>query len=163
DEALVHRDVPGVLELAQMDAGVAVGGVDRVAQQREVRPPGAREIGDDREPHPALQQLVDDAVVEVGHAHSRRPRISATPGSASRTTTRTPARSSPSARWRNGTAASPPPHKASPTQRSHTTLLRYELTKKPTPLAPAAAGLIHQGFRSPAAIPASPRIEMKMP
>src|SRR5437660_1555536 len=163
DEALVHRDVAGVLELAQMDAGVAVGGLDRVAQHGEVRAPRAREVGDDREPHPALQQLVDGAVVEVGHAHARRPRIRMRPGSARRASMSTPASSSPSALWRNAKAASSPAHHAIPTQRSHTTLLKKELTKKPMPMTPDAAGLIHQGFRSPEAITARPRMVRKMP
>src|SRR5215470_5621042 len=119
-----------------MNAGVSVGRLDGVTQHGEIGPGSARQERDDGEPHPALQQFVDGAVVEVAHAHSRRPRISTKPGSASRTSMSAPASSSPSTRSRKAKAAISPAHHAIPTQRSHTTLLRNELTKKPMPMAP---------------------------
>src|SRR5262249_37590535 len=123
----------------------------------------ARQESDDREPYATLQQLVDGAVVEVGHAHSRRPRIRINPGSATSASMSAPANSSPSGRSRKARAASSPAHQAIPTQRSHTTLLKNELTKKPMPITPATAGLIHHGFRSPEKIVAMPRMVRKMP
>src|SRR5437763_8029267 len=62
DEAFLGSHVTGVLELAQMHAGIAVGGADRVADDGEIRLSGTCQVGHHGEPHPALQQLVDRIV-----------------------------------------------------------------------------------------------------
>src|SRR5437016_11952503 len=87
NEALLGGDVARLLELAQMDAGIAVGGSDRIADDREVHLAGAGEKRDDGDPDAALQHLVDGIVVEVGHvrADAGRRRHSMMPGNASST------------------------------------------------------------------------------
>src|SRR5215471_1515223 len=89
DEALVHGDVAGFLELAQVNARIAIGGLNRVADAGEVDVSGAGEKGNDRDANAALQHLVDRIVIEVGHAPADRPRHSKKPGSASNTSMRT--------------------------------------------------------------------------
>src|SRR6516162_6329025 len=89
DEALIHGDVAGFLELAQVNARIAIGALDRVADAREVDVYGAGEKGNDRDANAALQHLVDCIVIEVGHAPAGRPRHSKRPGSASNTSMRT--------------------------------------------------------------------------
>src|SRR6516165_3807897 len=109
DETLFHRDVAGVLELAQMHAGIAVGGLDSVAYHREVDRAGAREKRDDRDANPALQHLVDRIVVEVDHAAAGavgaaevgRPRHSNSPGNANSCNISTAESDSTSTRWRS--------------------------------------------------------------
>src|SRR5260370_34680558 len=49
DETLLDRDVAGVLELAQMDAGIAVGRLRRGAHGREIGGSGGGEESDERE------------------------------------------------------------------------------------------------------------------
>src|SRR5262245_42125098 len=83
NEASIHGDVTGVLELAQMHAGLAVGRPERIADVGKSDLPGAREKGDDRDPNAAVQYLVDRIVVEVDHGAAGRPRHSRKPGIAS--------------------------------------------------------------------------------
>src|SRR5215831_9293331 len=89
DKALIHGDVAGFLELAQVNARIAIGGLNRVADAREVDLSGAGEKGNNGDANAALQHLVDRIVIEVGHAPADRPRHSKRPGSASNTNMRT--------------------------------------------------------------------------
>src|SRR5262245_28470539 len=89
DEALIHGDVAGVLELAQVNARIAIGALDRVADAREVDVSRAGEKGHGGDANGAVQHLVDRVVSEVGHAPADRPRHSKRPGSASNTNMRT--------------------------------------------------------------------------
>src|SRR5215831_4238007 len=89
DKALVHGDVAGFLELAQVNARIAIGALDRVADAREVDLSRAGEKGNDGDANAALQHFVDRIVIEVGHAPADRPRHSKRPGSASNTNMRT--------------------------------------------------------------------------
>src|SRR5262245_6003683 len=100
NEAPVHCDVAGVLELAQMHAGIAVGRPDGIADVGKVDFPGAREKGDDRDPNAALQHLVDRIVVEVDHGAAGRPRHSRKPGISSNSSMSTADSGSTSMRWR---------------------------------------------------------------
>src|ERR1700751_4351500 len=86
DEALIDGDVDGFLELAQGNARIAIGGLNRVADAREVHVSGAGEKGNDGDANAALQHLVDCIVIEVAHAPAGRPYHSKRPGSASKTT-----------------------------------------------------------------------------
>src|SRR5215472_3313008 len=85
DEALIHGDVAGFLELAQVNARIAIGALDRVADAREVDVSGAGEKGNDRDASAALQHLVDCIVIEVvmrpraGRATARGRAAPATP------------------------------------------------------------------------------------
>src|SRR5262245_4040457 len=88
-EALIHGDVAGFLELAQVNARVAIGGLNRVADAGEVDVSGAGEKGNDGDANAALQHLVDRIVIEVGHAPADPPRHSKKPGSASNNNMRT--------------------------------------------------------------------------
>src|SRR5713101_4186898 len=103
NEAFVDGDIAGFLELAQMNACIAVGGLDRVADGREVDLSGTREKGNDGDPNAALQHLVDRIVVEVDHtlADAGWPRHSSRPGNASSNSIRTADRGSTSMRWRS--------------------------------------------------------------
>src|SRR5262249_45857063 len=89
DEALVHGDVAGFLELAQVNARIAIGGLNRVADAGELDVSRAREKGNDGDANAALQHLVDRIVIEVGHALAGRLRHSRRPGSASNNNRRT--------------------------------------------------------------------------
>src|SRR5262245_55569855 len=89
DEALIHGDVAGLLELAQVNARIAIGGLNRVADARELDVSGAGEKGNDGDANAALQHLVDCIVIEIGHAPADRPRHSKRPGSASNNNMRT--------------------------------------------------------------------------
>src|SRR5215831_2486438 len=89
DEALIHGDVAGFLELAQVNARIAIGALNRVADAREVDVSGAGEKGNDGDANAALQHLVDRIVIEVAHAPADRPRHSKKPGSASNNNMRT--------------------------------------------------------------------------
>jgi hypothetical protein len=74
DEALVDRHIAGVLQLAQVDRQVALGHLQQVLQLGEVRHLGAGQIGDDPQPHPAVNDVVQSADVELaGHARLRPP------------------------------------------------------------------------------------------
>src|SRR5258707_14599634 len=57
-EAVIHGDVAGFLELAQVNAGIALGGLNRVGDAREVDVSGAGEKGNDGDANAALQHLV---------------------------------------------------------------------------------------------------------
>ena len=85
DKPLFNLDVAGVFELAQMDAGITVGCLDRGAHGGKLGDAGTGEKGDDRQPHPAVQHLVDRGVVEIGHGCRQRcrRRSSMRPGAAS--------------------------------------------------------------------------------
>jgi hypothetical protein len=75
DKALLHLDITGVFELAQVNAGIAVGRPGGVAYCHEIGGLGAGEKGDDGEPHAARQHLVDRRIVEIGHASARSARL----------------------------------------------------------------------------------------
>src|SRR5205807_9313430 len=103
NEALLGGDVARLLEFAQMDAGIAVGRSDRVADDREVHLAGAGEKSDDGDPDATVQHLVDGVVVEVGHvrADAGRLRHNTIPGNASSTSMSAADSSSTSMRWRS--------------------------------------------------------------
>src|SRR5262249_36227241 len=129
DEALVHGDVAGLLELAQVNARIAIGALDRVADAREVDDSRAGEKGNDGDANAALQHLVDRVVIEVGHALAGRRRHSRRPGSASNTNMRTADSGSTSRRCRSAESKNAAPHQPAATQRLQARLHRYEITK----------------------------------
>src|SRR5262245_27130374 len=82
DEALVHGDVAGFLELAQVNDRIAIGALNRVADAGEVDVYRAGGKGKDGDEKAALQHLVDRIVLEVAHAAAGRPRHRKNPASA---------------------------------------------------------------------------------
>src|SRR5260370_24053969 len=103
DKAFFDGDIRAVFELAQMDAGIAVGGLGGVADCRKVGDRRTGEKGDDRQSHPAVQNFVDRAVVEIGHATGRARRRSSRirPGPASNRSISAAESNITSGRWGN--------------------------------------------------------------
>src|SRR5262249_14071266 len=162
-EALVHGDVAGLLELAQVNARIAIGAPDRVADAREVDLSRAGEKGNDGDANAALQHLVDRVVIEVGHAPAGRRRHSKRPGSASNTNMRTADSGRTSSRCRSAkTKRPPPPHPAAP-PRIHERLQRDEPTKTASQKLPATRALTQPGCIPPPTTTATENIDRKIP
>src|SRR5262245_31065784 len=69
-ERSFDRDVPGLLERRQLFRQRRVGEAELVADEREVRPVGSRQQGDDREACGGVDELVEACL--VGHCVAAR-------------------------------------------------------------------------------------------
>src|SRR5262249_54209710 len=163
DKALVHGDVAGLLELAQVNARVAIGTLDRVADAREVDVSGAGEKGNDGDANAALQHLVDRVVIEVSHAPAGRRRHSRRPGSARNKKRRAAEGGKPWGRGGSAKKKSAAPHQPAATQPNQARLHRYKLTKNAMPKIPATTALTQPRCISPATITATENIDRKIP
>lgn len=69
-EALVDLNVAGLFQLPEVNREIALSGIERGLQRVEVGHFRIREIGDNAQPHPTVNDLVDLVDLKPGHSRS---------------------------------------------------------------------------------------------